>query len=396
MVDSMMSKINKVNKLRLSLGILCGLFLSHTCLNALTAHAGPFKITVTSYGKIDNDPNLADFKSQVNQIVTDLETQVNQSLPDASQSTYLKGMSNSNVIAVKGLGVDYASSPDIFVVGVGAGVGADIGNNKISDVTSGKVDANQITGIAAQPSIMVGVNLKNFPLPKLGFFDLKKLTVFGNFFSMKDIDKKINDGRFRGKLSNFGLHASYLVYEGMNIPWLFRWGGITLTSGFDMANFDVSYTKSFSQTQTKTATVTSPVPATATLNASFIGQAQAGAKISIVTVPIEVSTNVQLMHLFGLYGGLGMDLNFGSAKSIADLGGNINVTDSTGTVADNATPITATAALNLGDKGSPSSIDARWFLGTQLNVTLLKVYAQLNHGIGQSTWGANLGVRIAY
>ena len=63
------------------------------------ANSAPFQIANRVYGNIP-----AAFQAEMDAIFDDVENQVNTDLPDADQSTYLKGMSNSGVMAIKGLG----------------------------------------------------------------------------------------------------------------------------------------------------------------------------------------------------------------------------------------------------------------------------------------------------
>ncbi|MBF0208830.1 MAG: hypothetical protein HQK53_18355 [Oligoflexia bacterium] len=360
----------------------------------LTFASGPFKISVTNYGTISgqNISGIAAIKSQIDTVFQTLENDVNTKLPDTSGSdSYLRGMSDAGVIALKGLGVDYASDPDVFVVGVGAGAGVDVGNNSFSDLISGKVNANHFRGFGAQLSLMGGINLGIFPLPTMGIFDPKKLSLFMNVWKMS-IPKL--GSNLTGKLSNFGMHAQYKILGGMSFPFFFRWGGIDITTGLDVASMDLTYIQDLNKSTQQTITVTS-IPGLSTnpqLTATYAGQVKAGAKVSEWTVPIEVSSNVQLLYFLTFFGGLGMDLNGGKSTANANVGGNVTAGDSTGYI----NGINATTTLDLGREGKPRSMNARWFAGTQLNFWLVKLYAQINHGIGQNTWGANLGLRVAY
>ncbi|MBF0312712.1 MAG: hypothetical protein HQK52_04810 [Oligoflexia bacterium] len=346
--------------------------------------AGPFKTTITSYGNVP-----AVLYSEIDALMLSLESEVNKRLPDTSNgSTYLKGMSNASVIALKGIGVDYASAPDIFVVGAGVGVGADVGNASLSKVVGGDIDARQLRGFGAAASVMAGVNLAVFPfMPTIWVIDLKRMQLFMNFWKM-DVPKF--DSSLSGELTSFGFHLQYKLMDGIKVPIFLRWGGIDFTTGFDYSTMDILFVQDLNKSASRV--IPSVAFGNPTANANFIGRASAGANVKVRTIPIELSTHVQLLYVLTLFGGLGADFNSGGADANARLNGTIAVSDNLGTI----NGVTANAALDLGSHGTPSSINTRWFLGGQLNVTLLKVYAQINHGIGQDTWGVNAGVRIAY
>lgn len=350
---------------------------------------GPFSITINDYGLLGGFAVPQELKTEIDTMLRQVQNEVNSKLPEADQSTYLKGMSNAGVMSTKGLGVDYASAPDIFVVGAGIGVGADVGNNTFSDLVSGNVEAEQIRGVGLQGSVMAGVNLGVFNLPKIWVIDLSRITTFLNFFTY-DLPSGKDYG---GSLTNFGFHLQYQLTDGLKLPFhLFRWGGVFITTGLDYSSMKLSFTKTFNQTKQTTYNGTFPYN-NLNLNANFNGTATAGAEVNIKTIPIELSSHVQLLHVLTIFGGLAADINFGEAKSLAAVNGTVTVSDTPNGYLNG---FNASAGLNLGDKGSPTTINGRWFIGTQLNITLLKLFAQLNSGIGQDTWGVAAGIRLAY
>ncbi|MBT5093165.1 MAG: hypothetical protein HOM21_02910, partial [Halobacteriovoraceae bacterium] len=296
-----------------------------------------------------------------------LEDEVNKDLPDADQSSYLKGMSNAGVAAVKGLGADYASNINLFVVGASVGIGADVGNNSMGDLISGDVKSNQFRGFGVNTSVLVGLNLGIFG-DELWGYDLDDFTGFINF--MKVGAPKKNG--LEADVTAFGMHLQYKYIQPKSVvAGILQWGGVDFTSGFDYAGMDLSFTKSMSKTVSVAGN-----------DGTFDGTAKVGAEVSTISIPFEVSSNVRLLYLLTLYGGLGADLAFGGAKSIANVTGNISVPGGSGT-----------ANLDLGSEEGPTFLTGRAFAGFQLNLWALRVYAQVNNGFTNDTVSVNVGLK---
>lgn len=299
-----------------------------------------------------------------------LEDLVNKDLPDADQSTYLDGMANASVATQKGLGVDYASNMQIFLVGASGSIGADLGNNNMFDLLGGDVDGNQVRGFGAQVSANLGVNLGLFFKNKFW----NRTNLYLNFLS---VDVPDSDG-LKGEVSNFGMHLQYMWLPGGSVGLgAFSYGGVYLTSGIEFSKLNISFREDFTSTVTE-----------GSVTATFNGSATVGAEVTTTTIPIEISSNVRFLYLFTLFGGLGADFSFGEAKSIASVSGPISVTGSGGG--------TGTASLDLGQEGSPDVFAMRGFAGLQLNLTALRVSLQLTQGITNDNFAATLGASIAW
>ena len=300
----------------------------------------------------------------------ELENQINANLPNADQSTYLKGMANSAVTAQKGTGVDYASNMKLVGFGGAIGVGADLGDNSTSDLISGDVDANQVTGFSATTALYFGFNAGVLS-GKLGAVDTKRLNVYLNYLS---VDAPDIDG-LSGNSKSFGLHFQYKLIPVKSIGLgTFAWGGLDFTTGVEYSKMKLSFKKDFQESYSNGGNT-----------ATFNGTATVGADIQTTTIPLEISTNVHLLYVFNLYGGLGVDLSFGSAESISTLTGDVSVTGGTGT-----------GSLDLGQKESPDLFSMKGFVGAQFNLAILKFYTQLTKGLTNDTLGVALGARIVW
>jgi hypothetical protein len=344
---------------------LSPLFIVGALLALTTStQAGLFSISCTGA----NCSNAA-----VAQLINVAETDVNSQLPDADASTYLKGMANSSVMANKGATSDYANDVDVFLIGVGAGIGADVGNNSFGDLISGDIDGNQLRGFGVQPSLLVGINLGLWDMPTIfDVIDLNKMKVFISFFKF-DVDQTKIDAN----VTNFGLHLRYKLQDpvGLVPGRLVYWTGVDITTGFEYSNMDVTVTESKSQAYTV---------APFTLN--MAGTISLGAKVSTMTIPLEISTGIQLGYIFTLYGGLGADLNFGKAEAKASAVAPITGVPSADLV----------GSINLGQDSSPATFLPRGFAGVQINVPFVKLYVHLDRAFTEDAYGAGVGLKVTY
>ena len=342
------------------LGLL-GLMLSLYTIPSFAGVNGPFTITcaTTCNASVDAAYQL-------------MEDDLNSSLPNADASNYLIGMANASVLSMKASGSDYANDIDLFVFKVSAGLGADIGDSSLSDFKG-----NTVRGVGISPSLMVGLNPGAlFDLPEWEYFDMNKIKVFVNFFSL-DIGA-LAGSEIDGKASNFGIHFRYKLIDP--IAWapgkLLHWTGVDIHTGFDYSSLTIS------TSQTTTDSFTSGA---ATANMS--GTVKAGAEISTFTIPIEASTGIQLGYILSLYGGLGLDMSFGSAKSIAT----VDATFSTTGLAS-----TADGDLDLGQEGKPTAVAPRMFFGAQFNISILKLGIQLDKSLSDAAYGVNFGLGVTW
>lgn len=344
--------------------LFLALCLALTTLASMPTYAGLFKVNCS--GINCNNAN-------VRQAIAELENEVNSNLPDADASSYLKGMANSSVMANKSNGVDYANDIDLFVVGVGVSAGADIGDQSFGDVLGGDVDANQLRGVGIQPALMVGINMGMFDLGSEGFIDFNKLKVFANFFTYE-----LDQSDIKGDIFNFGLHARYKYIDPISfIPGrLLYWTGVDITTGFEYSKLDVKYTTTEEETYSSGG-----------VTATIDGDVTAGAKVSTISVPVAISTGLQLGYALSTYVGLGADLNFGSAKGKANVDADID---------DNQPGTELTGNLDIGEDDKPDFLTPRGFVGLQVNVPFVKVYAQLDRQFTEDVWGVGAGLRITW
>jgi hypothetical protein len=323
-----------------------------------------------------------------------LETEINSNgLPDTSDATkYLNGMANASVMSGKSLGTDYGNPVDLFVVGLGLGIGADLGNNGLSDLTGGKVEGSEVNGIAVNAGLMVGIDMGIFPLPSFGFFNFEDLDLFVNFGSFEkkgfDISTKDNvKGDF--EFSNFGLHARYhLMHEKAFFPaGLLKWGGLFVTTGIERNSMKLEATKTITS-ESKEVT-TSGITATGTFTN---GTVKFGAESSSTSIPVEISTNLQYLYVFTTYMGLGFDMNTGESTGIANVTGDVSASISAGGSGTAA----GTGEVGLSKTGEADAAWGRFFIGQQINIPLVKLYVQLDKAMGNGYYSIGTGLRVTW
>lgn len=306
-----------------------------------------------------------------------LEDDINKSLPDADHTNYLKGMANSSIMANKGLGIDYAADMSIIEAGLGIGIGADLGgsNGSFSKLVTGDVDANQIRGFGIQSTFMFGLHLGIIPFKGIGPFEFKRANLYFNLMSS---DMPEQDG-IEGKISSSGFHLQYKIIDEIGLPLgMLKWGGLSFSTGLEYSKMKISYSMAYDEGMEYSGTT-----------ASFDGNVKVGADIATYSIPLELTTSFQFLYIVAPFCGVAADFNFGEAKSIAELTGDITVTGiETGT---------GTASLSLGDKVSPETFSYRYLAGIQLNIPFARIYAQIQKSISPAgIWGIGLGARIAW
>ncbi len=309
-----------------------------------------------------------------------LISEVNKQFQLIDMTGFLQSMSNAQSMTNKGQGVSYASEQSLFVVGGGAGLGLNAPSGLTTNFdTKGGLPP---IGVGLQGSLMVGVSLAKLPVPALGPIDLKRLTVFVNYFGLSN-DSLVDSVTM--KTSTFGLHFQYKLLQGFNLGGigLLNWGGLALTTGFDVSSNSLSY-KVGQKLETsyggETLSWTPSAGSNLTLDASAF------------TIPIEVSTSVRLAYIFSLFAGVGVDINSGKSSISANL---------TGPVTNTSATINGTASLTGSEEKGPTVGGARFFVGPQFNIVPLKntnvvsIFAQFNVATS-GNYGFHTGLRIAW
>ncbi len=332
-----------------------------------TLWAGPFKITNRNLG---TNPAL---EAQINTLFDQIEIEVNAQLPDADQSTYLKGMANASVMSTKGMGTSYTNEIIFTEFKYSTGIGVDLGAVGFSELVGGEVDFETARGIGIQQSFTLGVDLSAFGAS--GFLSDLEL-----FFNYGTLDPRVYYASLKGRIENIGFHGRYRLGEKNEILsfGLLTYGGLFFHFGYEQNTADVKLTvrTNYSQTAAGLGTLSSS------------GTAVIGTKVQTYSIPLELSTYFDWLSFMTTHFGLGLDLNFGTAKSIVELNQSITY--------DSDITVGGDASLDLGQSGEPSSLLVRWFVGHQIHLSLLKINFNLGHVPGTGLWNVNAGIMLTY
>lgn len=283
----------------------------------------------------------------------------------ADLNWFLTTSADAQSAANLGWTTDYASNPDLFVVGLGFGGGIGVNNTAKSD--AGQFDRAIPVAPGAQTGFMLGWNLDSLPTG----IDLP-LTVSVNFGGYKDT---INDYDIEG--GNYGAHLHYRIVPGVSVP-MVGWGGVTVGSGFRVS-------KLVGTVQQGGIHASAPLSNGIQINTNSTGRLRITQ--TAMTVPIEVSTNVTLAYFLSFYAVIGADVQLGEAKYSADV-----VT----LISDSYTKSqSGRATIQVEESLPASSVVGRGQLGLQLNLWKFRLFGELGYSTAKILSGA-AGLRFAY
>lgn len=348
--------------------------LTLATLLSVPAHAQLFRIKVTDYGDLNLDPTI---KAAFDAEIAKAEAEINKDLPSSDTERLMQGMADSSVAAGKGVGSDYASGMQVMLIGAGVGVGADLEKDKKTD--------SDISGLGVQPGIIIGANLGFLDTEKILGLETSKLNVFLSGMSY-NLDRKMGDqnrDQIEAKLTSFGFHVSYDWIKG-NGSKLFGWGGVKLHTGYEYNSSKYTFTSTINEQIDVNASGQ-------TVSGTINGRPKAEIEVTTHSIPIEISSSVQFLYLFSLYGGLGADFNMGQAKG----SGALNA-DPTSLNYSGGTGPTVQAAANIDGKGDVTSVFGRAFAGVQLNLPYTRLFVQANKVLNNQVVGATAGLRFVY
>jgi hypothetical protein len=346
----------------------------------LVVGAAPAAQAVDLTLSIDPGPG-ADFAKQAGLDLGQLQMIVEQQLQEYFQlyrlEDFLKALGDGQSFTNRGLGVDYASDWKAVILGMGANVAFNLDSAFRSKTTAQLFEY----GRGINMSFMGGLNLEAL--------DLGPFKIYANYFTFtRDV------GPFDLHSTNFGVHlqASLFKPAGTSLmSKLFRWGGLEITTGVEQEKGVLSLDGGLSTTvaldQVSPATKGARVKIDALGDIAFYTRA--------VTMPIELTTNLRLLHLLSLYGGVGYDLKVASAVD-GYMNASTRLTGQAPALGTQQVDI-GTARVQVAHLSRLSEGDLRFLAGVQLNLFLIKLFVHGNvlmHDPLLYTIGA--GARLAY
>jgi hypothetical protein len=355
---------------------------------SLDASAQIFKLRTRFTGNTPGNQAHDDFIQAIEAEIKKLQDEINDGLPNAESGRLMQGMANASVMAGKGIGSDYASNMDVAMVGFAMGVGVDMGRDPNTD--------SKMSGVGVSPGLILGGNLGFIKRPILGL-DPKRLNLYFNFMSF-NMDSTLNDEPGKESTANLGMknigtHISYQWLPSKGTKWLARWGGVKLHTGYEYNRTNIAFATSINQD------LDVDIPANAgggTATATVEGKPRASIVARTHSIPLEISTDVQLLYVLSLYTGLGTDISWGMARAQAAL----NATDEAQVNCSGGCPggiqVGITPEANIAGSGRVNPLLFRGFAGLQFNIPLVRVFVQVDKAFGNDLIGATAGLRFVY
>jgi hypothetical protein len=302
------------------------------------------------------------------QLSAQLAQQIQSALVTLNPEAYVRALADAQAFSNKGLGVDYASNPSLFVIGAAGNFAVSLGDKGLGEAYS----QHPVMGLAPNVSIHGGLNL--------GFLGLDSLTLFGNYFT-----RGLSIKEYDGDLSNYGVHLQLKLFAAPNDgSFLFKWGGLNVTSGFEYSHLTVRLQRPLSTTVLLSGSAGST-------NATFDGNGTLTVDTTAQTIPIELTTNIRLLYVLSLFAGAGFDIQLGSGDMDVNLSGNLSAPSPNG--GDKLALGQAKVTVTQPAQPSPSQI--RLLAGVQLNLSVVKIFVQANASPNSSFSGGG-GVRVAW
>jgi hypothetical protein len=348
------------------------------------ASAQMFTLKVTDYGGLDNNELL---KRVLDAYLEKIEDDVNELIPNADPERMMKNMSNASVIATKGVGSDYASDMNVFLVGatVGAGVAYERNDTINSD----------INGAGAATGMILGANADKLNVHNFAGLDTKKLNFYLNFMKLGQTQNLISNGGVDSDLRvgflGGGLHFRYDWLDGSGTK-MWGWGGVKLHWGYDFNQTEFTYENNLDRTVNLVDNGSG-----ANIKGRITGRPKYQVKTTTHSIPLEISSDVRFLKVFSLYGGLGTDISYGKAVGTGKADGEVSPLVCTGGgTCGGGRILQVQVQANIEAEGNVAPLMARGFTGLQINLPYFNMFAQVNKGFGNNLWGATGGLKLVF
>lgn len=338
---------------------------------AAEAHAGLFKIINRNYG------SAGAYQSEIDPVFNALEDQMNAVLPATDNASFMTSMGNNAVMSGAANAANYGSAIRVFEAGIHGGLSVQSANTP-----SGSITLNNVGGFGAQATLRVGTYLGLYG-DNWGFLDLKRAWLYLGILTY-DYTKDETSFRFGATT----LYLQYQLYEPAAIGWgSLKWNGLNIGTGLRYVSMKANAVQSVTKTESQ---VMDTMPGTPTVTATYNGSMTVGAEVQAFAIPIEVSTSARVLWGLTSFIGLGVDIAMGKAKSIANLSGPVNITESSGSYGS----FSGDSVLDLGDEGSPRTAGGRFFTGLQIEVGVASLTFSTTKSIPEKDTAFNAGLRI--
>ena len=350
------------------------------------AEAQIFKIKVKDYGAGEGN---ATFENFVDSEIRKIQDEINKDLPSGPPQKLLEGTANASVMAGKGIGSDYASRMEVALIGAGVGAGADL--------TKSKDPESDISGAAVASGAIIGVNLGFLDTKKILGMDTDRLNFYLNFMDYTHkqnlSDKEGQKSRAEISMTSLGAHFKYDWIKGSGSKWL-GWGGVKFHFGYEYNKNNITFQSEIDEEIAETDSNNN------TISGRIKGNPIARINTATHSIPLEISTDVQILYFLSLYTGVGVDYNFGQSKAK----GNLNAEDSNLTCTGTGSPcpggagtsVTVQTEADISGTGKVNPFTSRGFVGAQINLPYMVIFVQGDKAFGSNVVGATAGLRFVY
>ena len=328
-----------------------GKILVFICFWTQVAGAQNASITLTPEGQLFAAANGFD--------PVQWEQDIEQQIRDVYNTDYLRALADAASFSTKGIGVDYASNMKKFGFGIAANVSLAVGDEGLEEYEQ----SQPVGGAAANVTVWGGMNMKPLGVPRLN--------VYANFFQRTENFPVGNNGYFDNldvTMRNLGIHGQVQLIkptEGKK-NLLFKWGGVAITSGFAWSHLAA---------KTASAPLVRQLESNPLYTMDLSLQGDVSLALNAFNIPVEVSTSARVLYFLSIYGGVGGDLQLGSAS--LDVNANAEVT-TTDTIMGGTTQI-GTGTVVVDGKENPSAGRFRAFAGLQANAAWFKTFVHLEY-----------------
>lgn len=328
--------------------------------------------------RIERVSNNGAANAAIDAELVNIQARLNQDLPSGDRDRLMEGMANSQAASGKGLATDYISHFDTFAVGVGVGLAADLREDKDTE--------SDLSGIGVSAGLNFGINIGAITDNEILWMDPKKLTLMVNFFKY-NIDQKFDDSSVEADTLSFGFMGTYKWKDG-NGSRMFGWDGVRLHAGYQYSKNSYGFSSTFNETIDEN--IGGPA---GDLQGNILANPSAGIDVTSHSIPLEISSGINFLYILSFYGGVGTDINFGSAEGR----GNLNAEDSTltctGACGGN---VIVRVSGDLDNNGSVKPLFLRGFAGFQVNLPYARVYVHANKIFGTEVYSVATGLRLAF
>lgn len=314
-----------------------------------------------------------------NALADAIETQFNSVFfaPTLSDD-FLQAMGNAGAVSGRSLIADPVSEMESFSVSGAGSFALATPRRRTNSESKPVVNGLPGVGVGAQLALTVGVPAKRLGWNSVLGLDANRTDVFGSIMSL-NLDNVIPGTRWQ--MTNLGAGFRYTWVDPGARSILGQWTGVSLLGGLQFVITKFSY-----QTPLRTSVTDS------TYTVSYNAVVDLGVDSTVLTAPVSVVTGYRLLNFWTWYTGFGLDLNTGKSDFTGTVSGPVVGVDGGNTQVYSATG-TFDASSTEGVR--PIFLNARFLLGTQLELWALKLFAQFDRSTPNTT-AFTFGLRAVF